>query len=137
MDASDLSVRLLVLLTTTRLPAADPAYQLRVVTDRKDAIYEAGTEAKFLITVSKGDEVIPNAAMKFVVDDFLKSAKAAGLPVGSVTTTDQPAASRSRQSNRDFSSARCRSTTRRQEVAGCGRSRILADEDRAEPACAG
>src|SRR5438552_2196803 len=82
---------LLVLLTMTRLPAADPAYQLRVVTDRKDAIYEAGTEAKFLITVSKGDETVPNAAVKFVVDDFLKSGEAAGLPVGSVTTTDQSA----------------------------------------------
>ena len=73
-----------------RLPAADPVYQLKVVTDRKDAIYEAGGEAKFLITVSKGDEVVPNAAVKFVVNDFLKSGEAAGFPAGSVTTTDQP-----------------------------------------------
>lgn len=61
-----------------------------MVTDRKDAIYEAGGEAKFLITVSKGDEVVPNAAVKFVVNDFLKSGEAAGFPAGSVTTTDQP-----------------------------------------------
>lgn len=81
---------LLLMLATARLHAAEPAYQLRVVTDRKDALYEAGTEAKFLITVIKGDEVVPKAAVKFVVDDFLKSGEAAGLPVGSVTTTDQP-----------------------------------------------
>ena len=78
-------------LATSVLNAADPAYELRVGTDRKDAIYEAGSEAKFLITVRKGDEIVSNAAVKFVVDDFLTSGEAAGLPVGSVTTTDQPA----------------------------------------------
>ncbi len=81
---------LLVVATSANLHAADPAYQLRVVTDRKDAIYETGSDAKFFITVSKGDEVVPNAAVKFVVDDFLKSGEAGGFPVGSVTTTDQP-----------------------------------------------
>lgn len=81
---------LLLLASAARLYAADPVYQLKVVTDRKDAIYESGSEAKFLITVSKGDEAVPNAAVKFVVDDFLKSGQAAGLPAGSVTTTEQP-----------------------------------------------
>ena len=81
---------LLMLAATVRLNAADPVYQLKVVTDRKDAIYESGGEAKFLITVSKGDEVVPNAAVKFVLDDFLTSGAAAGLPTGSVTTTEQP-----------------------------------------------
>ena len=81
---------LLMLAATAQLNAADPVYQLKVVTDRKDAIYEAGSEAKFLITVSKGDEVVPNAAVKFVVDDFLTSGAAAGLPTGSMTTTEQP-----------------------------------------------
>ena len=83
-------IALLMMLAAARLNAADPVYQLRVVTDRKDAIYEAGSEAKFLITVSKGDENVPNAAVKFVVDDFLKSGEAAGLPAGSVMTTEQP-----------------------------------------------
>lgn len=87
---SRLLALLLLLASAARLPAADPVYQLKVVTDRKDAIYEAGSEAKFLITVSKGGEVIPNAAVKFIVDDFLKSGEAGGLPAGSVTTTDQP-----------------------------------------------
>lgn len=70
--------------------AADPEYQLRVVTDRKDAIYEVGDEAKFLITVRKGEEAVPNVAVRFVVDDFLKSGESAGLPTGNLTTTDQP-----------------------------------------------
>ncbi len=87
---SRLLTLLLLLSTSARLSAADPAYQLRLVTDRKDAIYEAGSEAKFLITVSKGDATVPNAAVKFVVDDFLKSGEAGGFPIGSVTTTDQP-----------------------------------------------
>ncbi len=80
---------LLILAIATRLSAADPAYQLRVVTDRKEAIYEAGSEAKFLITVSKGNQIVPNVDVKYVVDDFLKSGEAAGLPAGSVTTTEQ------------------------------------------------
>ena len=71
---------LVLFLTATGLNAAEPAYQLRVVTDRKDAIYEAGGEAKFLITVSKGDEVVPNSAVKFVVNDFLKSVDATCPP---------------------------------------------------------
>lgn len=82
---------LLLLAVCTSVSAADTAYQLRVVTDRKDALYEVGGEAKFLISVHKGDEVVPNAAVKFVVDDFLKSGDAAGLPTGSAMTTEQPA----------------------------------------------
>ena len=81
---------LLLLSASARLSAADPVYQVRVATDRKDAIYEAGTEAKFLITVSKDNEAIPNAVVKYVVDDFLKSGEAGGFPSGGVTTTNQP-----------------------------------------------
>lgn len=82
---------LLCVANATRLVAADPAYQLRVEADRKDAIYEADGEAKFLITVRKGDEIVPNASVKFVVDDFLKRGEAGGFPAGSAMTTDKPA----------------------------------------------
>lgn len=79
-------------LSLASLAAADPAYQVKIVPDRKDAIYEVGNEAKFLISVTKGNENVPNATVKFVVDDFLGSGETAGFPAGTVTTTDQPGA---------------------------------------------
>lgn len=80
---------LLALNCATR--AAEPSFQLKIEADRKDAIYAADGEAKFLITLSKGNEVVPNAKVKYVVDDFRKRGTAGGYPEGSVTTSDKPA----------------------------------------------
>jgi len=90
--------RLLLALLTLELPllsglaqAADPEYRLRVVTDRADALYERGDEARFLIAVTRGEEDVRDAAVNFAVDDFVAGGKTAGLPAGTVTTGDQPA----------------------------------------------
>lgn len=83
---------LVLLSASEQAHAADPAYQLKIVTDRKDAIYQTDAEAKFLITVSNGDEVVANAAVKYVVDDFLKSGAAGDFPAGTVMTGGEPVA---------------------------------------------
>ena len=78
--------------TLTRvLCAADPAVTIRVVTDRKDALYQVGEEASFLITVSLGKQVVTEGSVSFVVDDFLSGGKSAGLPEGRLSLGQQPA----------------------------------------------
>lgn len=64
---------LLTILATaaTSLQAAEPAYQLTVVTDREDALYETGEKAQFLITVTKDDQPVKEGAVSYAVDDFI------------------------------------------------------------------
>jgi len=76
---------------TVRLLAAEPAYSVRVVTDRDDALYKVGGEATFLITVSRGKERVTEGSVSFVVDNFLAGGKAAGLPEGTVPLGDKAA----------------------------------------------
>ncbi|NQV26564.1 MAG: acetylxylan esterase [Rhodopirellula sp.] len=71
--------------------AAEPALTLKVVPDRESALYEVGEEAAFLITVSRDNERVTDGSVSFVVDDFLTSGKAAGLPEGKVSLGDVPA----------------------------------------------
>jgi len=40
------------------LSAQEVAWSVKVVTDREDAVYNAGDTATFLITVSRGDEQV-------------------------------------------------------------------------------
>jgi hypothetical protein len=56
------------------LHAGDEAYQLKVVTDRADAIYKTGQKAKFVITVTKGGESILEGKIAYVVDPQGRSA---------------------------------------------------------------
>ncbi len=77
-----LQAALLATFSMGRLHAADPAYSLKVVTDRPDALYEVGDDAAFLISVTRGGESVTEGSVSFVVDDFLKGGKAAGLPEG-------------------------------------------------------
>jgi cephalosporin-C deacetylase-like acetyl esterase len=84
-------LRLLTLNATAHLLAAEPAYSVRVVTDRDDALYRIGDEATFLITVSRGKGRVTEGSVSFVVDDFLAGGKAAGLPEGSVPLGDEAA----------------------------------------------
>lgn len=77
----------------TAIHAAEPAYQLKVVTDREDALYETGEEAQFLISVTKDGEPIREGAVSYTVDDFIAPASPAStFPKGSVTLSDEPCA---------------------------------------------
>lgn len=78
-------------LSTGILSAAEPAYALKVVTDRPDALYSVGDEAAFLISVAQGDKPVTDGSVSFVVDDFLTGGKAAGLPQGKLPLGSEPA----------------------------------------------
>ncbi|MDA0589510.1 MAG: acetylxylan esterase [Planctomycetota bacterium] len=78
----------LTLAATAR--AADPAFALKVVTDREDALYKVGDEAAFVISVSDGEAAVTEGSVSFVVDDFLAGGKAAGLPEGKVSLGEKP-----------------------------------------------
>ena len=56
---------------TSSLAMAEDAYQLKVVTDRSDAIYDTDATAKFLVTVTKGNEPVTEGKVSYVVDDFI------------------------------------------------------------------
>ncbi len=61
----------LLAIAPAALHAAAPAYQLKVVTDREDALYKAGEEAQFVITVTKDGEPVEEGDISFTVDDFI------------------------------------------------------------------
>jgi cephalosporin-C deacetylase len=78
-----------VLTFSATVRAADPAVSLKVVTDRKDAIYKVGEEAAFLISVSRGAAAVTEGSVSFVIDDFLAGGKSAGLPEGKVSLSEK------------------------------------------------
>jgi cephalosporin-C deacetylase len=73
------------------LLAAEPALTLKVVADRESGLYEVGEDAVFLISVSRGSDRVTDGSVGFVVDDFLTSGKAAGLPEGEIALGSEPA----------------------------------------------
>lgn len=63
--------------------AAEPIYELRVVTDRADALYKAGEEARFLITLTLGGQPVSTGKVSYAVDDFITEAPpASDFPQG-------------------------------------------------------
>lgn len=74
----------LILVLASRMASAAPTYSIKVTTDRKDAIYEVGDEAAFQVVVLADGKRVDRGTVSFVVDDFLTSGKAAGLPQGSL-----------------------------------------------------
>ncbi|MBI1311033.1 acetylxylan esterase [bacterium] len=86
-----LLIALLPTLSTGTLRAADPAYSLKVVADRPDALYAVGDEAAFLISVTRDDQAVTDGSISFLVDDFLTGGKAAGLPEGKLSPGLEPA----------------------------------------------
>ena len=62
-----------LVLVVVQLRAAEPGYQLKVVTDRENALYEAGDEATFQIAVTKGGEAVKEGTVSYTVDDFIPS----------------------------------------------------------------
>ncbi|MDF1744253.1 MAG: acetylxylan esterase [Gimesia sp.] len=85
-----LSVVLLTILLSIsgQLIAADQ-YQLKVVTDRPDAIYKTGEEAQFLISMTLDGKPVSGQEVSFWVDDFVPGT--AGFPIGTLTLGDKPA----------------------------------------------
>jgi cephalosporin-C deacetylase-like acetyl esterase len=85
------TVAALILLSPLReAHAVEPAYSLRVITDRKDARYDVSEEAIFLITVTSDGKPVTDGNVSFVVDDFLNGGKAAGLPEGMAELKESP-----------------------------------------------
>lgn len=73
--------------------AAEPACQLKVVTDREDALYKTGEEARFLITVTKDGEPVREGSASYTVDDFIPSvASDRGFPNGKLELKGEPLA---------------------------------------------
>ncbi len=63
---------ILVIVAASINPAvAEQAWQLKVVTDRENAIYEAGEQARFLITLTDGNTPVTEGEITYVVDDFI------------------------------------------------------------------
>ena len=54
--------------------AAEPVYELRVVTDRADALYRTGEEARFLITLTLDGQPVSTGTVSYAVDDFITEA---------------------------------------------------------------
>jgi cephalosporin-C deacetylase len=55
------------------LNAQEPAYKVKVVTDRADGLYQVGDRAEFSISVLRGKDIVTDGTLKFTVDDFLNS----------------------------------------------------------------
>jgi cephalosporin-C deacetylase len=49
----------------------DAKYQLKVATDRPDAIYETGERARFIVTLTKDDQPVTDGTVSYIVDDFI------------------------------------------------------------------
>ena len=67
------SIRLLCvawIATTAALASAQDRYQIKVVTDRADAIYKTGETAKFIVIV-KGKQDLSKGKLSYIVDDFI------------------------------------------------------------------
>ena len=62
---------LVAALVATPLRAAEPTCRLEVVTDREEAVYETGEEARFLINVTRGGETLSSGTVSYTVDDFV------------------------------------------------------------------
>ena len=79
-----LAALLTVLTWSVSLRAAEPTYQLAVVTDRPEAIYAAGDKVKFLVTLKKDGQEATEGAVSYTVDkDGAPPANRGTLKLGS------------------------------------------------------
>jgi cephalosporin-C deacetylase len=87
--AAGLGLALLIGPVAARLSAAEPAYQLRLVTDRPEATYQVGETAKFLISVTQGEAPVTSGEVTYEVDDFIQDhPPATPFPRGQLTLDD-------------------------------------------------
>lgn len=77
----------LCLMLAQAATAADK-YELKVVTDRPDAIYKVGETAHFLISLNKNGKPAVGETVTYTVDDFIPGAP--GYPKGKLTMGEQP-----------------------------------------------
>ncbi len=68
---ASLCVLATLLLAAAQTRGAEPAWQVQVVTDREDALYETGQEARFLITVTQDGQPVRDGQVSYTVDDFI------------------------------------------------------------------
>jgi len=84
---------LLAVVAGAPILAAEPAYRLRVVTDRDDALYRTGETARFLITVTHAGEPVSAGKVSYVVDDFVtENPPPSEYPKSQLELTDKPLA---------------------------------------------
>ena len=80
---------LALLLSLSASAVAADKYELKVVTDRPDAIYKTGETAKFLISLTKNGKPVSGEKVSYTVDNFIGGAS--GFPQGSKTLGEEPA----------------------------------------------
>ena len=82
----------LVASVAAQLQAAEPAYQLKVVTDPPEALYEVGQEAKFMISLSRGGEPVLTGKVSYSINDFItENPSPNNYPSGQLTLGAKPA----------------------------------------------
>ncbi|MBT5020828.1 acetylxylan esterase [bacterium] len=59
-----------ILLLSGTLLAAEESYSLNVQAEKKDAVYQIGEEAKFVVTLAQGEKPV-TGKVSYVVDDFV------------------------------------------------------------------
>jgi len=62
---------LVIAATAVNFVRAEETFQLKVVTDRENAIYETGQSATFLVTLTKGNKPVTAGEVSYIVDDFI------------------------------------------------------------------
>ncbi|MCA9007732.1 MAG: acetylxylan esterase [Planctomycetaceae bacterium] len=82
-------LNLTLLLSLSAFASAADKYELKVVTDRPEALYKTGETAKFLISLTKNGAPVSGEKVSYTVDNFIGGA--AGYPKGTLTLGDKPA----------------------------------------------
>jgi len=62
---------LVIAATSINFVCAEETFQLKVVTDRENAIYETGQPATFLVTLTQGNKPVTAGEVSYIVDDFI------------------------------------------------------------------
>ena len=57
--------------TTVGVACAEDDFKLKVVANRANAIYQTDEQAKFLVSVTKGEQAVTAGEVSYVVDDFV------------------------------------------------------------------
>lgn len=79
---------LAILLSIHSHAIAADSYQLKVVTDRPDAIYKTGEEARFLISMTQDGKPVTGQKVTYQIDDFIPGASK--YPGGTLTLGEKP-----------------------------------------------
>jgi cephalosporin-C deacetylase-like acetyl esterase len=87
------ALAIIIAIAAGRLHAAENSYQLKVVTERADAVYEMGQQAQFLITVTRDGQPVSEGKVSYIVDDFTTGNQSSNkFPKGELNLDETPAA---------------------------------------------